>query len=100
MLTFEEAKKIGINVCIDAIGYDFCMQHKDNATSAYGVENERMRCYVGVDDRPENLPDLWSLESFALTSNENCQFKYSACCDVNMLDGHYNILMCNKPEQL
>ena len=31
----DEAKDIGIKVCIEKIGYDFCRKYVDNAISGY-----------------------------------------------------------------
>ena len=33
MLTYEKAKKIGIDACIDKLGREFVMSHKDTASS-------------------------------------------------------------------
>ena len=53
MLTFEEAKKIGIRACIDRIGYDFCLAHNENSTSAYGEVDGIGKCFVGECRIPE-----------------------------------------------
>lgn len=39
MLSADEAKKIGIDVCIEKLGFEFCKKHADNATSAYGEDD-------------------------------------------------------------
>ncbi len=36
MLTFNEAKKIGIQACVEKLDMTFCRAHNDNSTSAYG----------------------------------------------------------------
>ena len=55
MLSVVEAKKKGIEACMDALGRDFCMEHKDNALSGYEEPiNDVMRCFVTVSDSPPN----------------------------------------------
>lgn len=39
MLSADEAKKIGIDACIEKLGFEFCKKHADNATSAYGEDD-------------------------------------------------------------
>ena len=50
MLSVEAARKIGINACIDKLGREFVLAHRDRATSAYGESDEGVFCFVGVDD--------------------------------------------------
>ena len=97
MLTIEEAKNIGIRACTDAIGYDFCMQHKDNAVSAYGIKDNYMQCYLGVDDSPENLPDLDTIDHLTLSEHPSRHFKYFAICNVDLETGNAVIISCSKP---
>lgn len=85
MLTAEEAKKIGIRACIDKIGYDFCKQHEDNAVCSYGEEDGKMMCYVGVDDKPEQLYNLNEMSSIVL--DDVTYMPYYAYCKVDMQDG-------------
>ncbi len=48
MLTVVEAKKIGIQACMDKIGYDFCKKHADNGTTAYGEDDGFVKCFLGL----------------------------------------------------
>ena len=52
MLTLEMAKKNGINACIDKLGRDFVLAHRDTSSSAFGEIEDGVFCFVGVDDRP------------------------------------------------
>lgn len=72
---------MGIRACIDKIGYDFCMRHKDNAVSAYGKRGaDQIECFVGVSDEPYVAP-----ETPCLTSRY--QWPYAARCLVNLATG-------------
>ena len=53
MLTYEEAKRIGVNACIEKIGKDFVKRYRDSSCSAYAnVDDEYAYCFDGVSDRP------------------------------------------------
>lgn len=80
MLTIEEAKKIGIRACINMIGYDFCKEHADNATSAYGEEDGYVNCFVGVSDSPTPECDITKVDELILTSGK--KWPYAAGCNV------------------
>ena len=58
MLTFEEAKKIGKNACIEMLGRSFYEKYIDSSTTAYGdfSEDGVIFCYVGVNDHPQKKP--------------------------------------------
>ena len=49
MLTFEEAKRIGITACVDKLGYDFVKKYEDTACSACGDEGD----YASVFSEPK-----------------------------------------------
>ena len=53
MLTFEEAKKIGIKACADKLGIDFVRKYEDRSCVAYGDEEDHAFCFVGVI--PQNI---------------------------------------------
>ena len=95
MLTAEEAKKIGIRACIEKLGYDFCKQHEDTAVCSYGEENGKMTCYVGIDDKPEQLDDVENMKSIILDDAE--YMPYYANCEVDMQDGSIVFLDCCLP---
>lgn len=96
MLSFEAAKKIGVNACIDKIGRDFVTKNKDNSTSAYGEgEGEgEVYCYVGVAEESSGLND--SPDKLYLTADG---FPYYASCNVSMMDGSITFLECVVPER-
>lgn len=91
MLTYEKARRIGIDACIDKLGRDFVMKYKDSATSGCGDRGDHVYCYVGVNDKPELVPD----EGLVLTSND--PFPYIARCTVGFLDGEVTYLNCILP---
>lgn len=49
MLTFNDAKKIGIKACINKPGYDFVKKYEVTACTAYSDEGDHAFCFVGVD---------------------------------------------------
>ncbi len=50
MLTFEEAKKIGLNACVDRLGRDFVMKYRDTSCPAYADMEDHAYCFIGVDN--------------------------------------------------
>lgn len=96
MLSFDMARKIGINACIDKIGRDFVLAHKDTATSAWGegeTENS-VFCFVGVDDAPaEPLP-----EGVLQLDGEGSRWPYHASCLVSLVNGATIFQECVSPE--
>lgn len=95
MLNANEAKKLGIDACIEKIGIEFCKKHADNATSAYSEENGIMNCFVGVDDSPAPDYDITNANELILTSME--EWPYYASCNVNMSNGEIQFLHCVLP---
>lgn len=91
MLSYENAKKIGIDACIDKLGRDFVLSHQDTSTSGFGDRGDHIFCFVGVDDRPE--PDM--KEALILTSGN--QFPYIARCTVDYVNGEVRFLDCVLP---
>lgn len=88
MLTFEEAKKIGINACIDKIGRDFVKTYRDSGCSCYGEDDGIVYCFVGVDDRPCAVDFSGPI---VLDDSDEAQFRYFAECEVRMEDGSVTI---------
>ena len=84
MLTFEEARKIGIRVCVDMLGYDFVKKYEDTACSAYGDEGDHASCFVGVNTEPEKP---WTGGTLILDDSPNSKYPYSASCNVDYADG-------------
>ncbi len=92
MLTYDEARKIGINACIDRLGRDFVSKHRDNASSAFGDRIDHAYCFVGVSDQPETQ----MTDGLRLTS-ENDRFPYVARCKVAYDTGKITFLECILP---
>lgn len=92
MLTYENAREIGVNACIDKLGRDFVAKYKDTFCSADGDRGDHIYCFVGVSDRP--LPDMD--DGLVLTSDN--QFPYIARCTVDYLNGEVSFLNCTLPD--
>lgn len=92
MLNVEAARKIGIKACIDKLGRDFVMAHRDCATTAYGESEEGVYCFVGVDDQH------WD-DNGALILDSHSEFPYRVSCNVNLFDGTPNFIECIVPTQ-
>lgn len=92
MITYEKAREIGVEACIDKLGRDFVMKHRDTSSSAYGDRGDHAYCFVGVDDKPaQDMKDCLYLTS-------GTQFPYIARCTVNYQDGKIDFLDCVLPE--
>ena len=92
MLTLEDAKRIGINACIDKLGRDFVLAHRDTSSSAYGESEDGIFCFVGVDDRPQMVesPDI-------LVLSGDSSFPYRVSCNVSLIDGATSFIECVLP---
>ena len=88
MLTYEKARRIGIDACTDKLGRDFVKKYQDTSCSGFGDRRDYVFCFVGVDDRPE--PE--TKDELIMTSNG--KFPYMAHCDVNYSDGNVEFLEC------
>ena len=93
MLSFETAKKIGINACIDKLGRDFVFAHKDLATSAYGENENSVFCFVGVDDRSASQN-----RDHKLILDSHSEFPYRVSCNVSLFDGVPSFIECILPK--
>ena len=83
MLSVKEARKIGIDACIEKIGNDFWEKHKDFAVYSYGeTEGYKVSCFVGISDQPQ--PD-WETEPIRLSPGTD--WPYYAECDVDRKTG-------------
>lgn len=82
MLSIEEARKAGINACIDKLGREFVTQHLDTATAAYGETEDGVFCFVGVDKEYISKvgKDVLMLDSVS-------EFQYHVSCNVSRVDG-------------
>lgn len=92
MITEAAARRIGLNACIDKLGRDFVLAHKDTSTSAYG-RNEgenNVFCFVGVDNR--NTP------YGKLVLDGHSEFPYRASCNVDLETGTTSFVECVCPK--
>ena len=94
MLTFEEAKKIGVKACVDKLGYDFVKKYQDTACSAYGDEGDHASCFVGVSTEPD---PPWNGGPLILDDSPASKYPYSASCDVAYADGTVTFQECILP---
>lgn len=94
MLSVEAARKIGINACIDKLGREFVLAHREYATSAYGENGDEVYCFVGVDKdfQSQNTRELLILDS-------RSKFSYRASCNVSLRDGKPSFIECVTPNQ-
>lgn len=91
MLSYQRARKIGIDACIDKLGRDFVTRYRDSACSAYGDRGDHVYCFVGVSDKP--FPEM--KDELILTSDSN--FPYTARCTVDYVGGEIKFLECVLP---
>jgi prepilin-type processing-associated H-X9-DG protein len=94
MLTFEEAKKIGIRACVDKLGYDFVKKYEATACAAYGDEGDHVSCFVGVSTEPDTP---WNGGTLILDDSPSSKYPYSASCNVAYADGSVTFLHCVVP---
>ena len=94
MLTYEEARKIGVNACVDKLGRDFVMKYKKTSCSSYGDDETHAFCFVGVDTEP--TPPHIDGEPLVL---DGCsEWPYFAKCNVWYKDGRIEFSDCLLPE--
>lgn len=97
MLSVKEARRIGIDACIEKIGTDFFEKYKDNAVYAYGeTEGYKVECFVGVSDQPEPDADEIYKDGYYLTSGND--WPYYADCDVDRKNGEIEFVEYVVPE--
>jgi len=85
MLSVEEAKRIGINACIDKIGRDLCREYADNGVSGFGRRDNKVECFVGLNDEHSAPVDPDNITRLVLTHKRD--WKYLVECSVDMQDG-------------
>lgn len=91
MLTFEQAKKIGLDACTDKLGRDFVRSHADATSSAYGEHDNEVYCFVGVSTSPKKDFD----GTLVLSSDRKPA--YRASCNVSLEDGKTTFIECVLP---
>lgn len=79
MMTFEEAKNVGIKACISKLGKEFVKSNKGNASAGYGKRKNSVFCFVGVDPDGNKKSEGLLLDSVP--------FPYRASCEVSLKDG-------------
>lgn len=94
MLTYDEAKKIGVNACVEQLGREFVIQHKDTSCSAYGDRETHAFCFVGVDTEPD--PPHEKGDPLMLDGGKEWPVKIS--CNVWYNDGHIEFFDCKLPK--
>ena len=94
MLTFEEAKKIGIKACVDKLGGDFVKKYNETSCTAYGDEGDHAFCFVGGDTNPV---EPWTGGPLIMDDSPEAKFPYSASCNVSYCDGEITFLECALP---
>lgn len=98
MLTFNEAKKIGREACIEKLGREFFDKYKEFSTTAYGnfCEEGITFCYVGVDNQP---PAEEHSESLILSNEaQKNPIPFGVSCNVSLANGEIEFLECRLPE--
>ncbi len=99
MLTFEEAKIIGRDACVEKLGREFVYKYRNKTVTAYGDYSDEgvALCYVGVDDDPSEVVYKGYLILSARNQKSNA-IPYSASCNVKLSDGTVEFLECYLPE--
>ena len=95
LLTFEEAKKIGINACVDKLGRDFVKKNREYSCTSYGDADQYAFCFVGIDNHSE--PNFGPHE---LVLDGDSKWPYKATCNVWYKDGRIEFLDCIIPGDL
>ncbi len=93
MLSVNEARKIGINACIDKLGRDFVRKYKDSCVYAYGESEDGVYCFVGVNDNP----DCYDNDTDVLILDSTSKFPYRVSCNVRLTDGAVTFIECVLP---
>ena len=93
MLTFEEARRKGINACMDAIGREFVEEAVSFYSNTGCVEDENsVFCVLAVDD---SLHDSFETEDEEDVSEDD--YKYTASCVVSMENGEVTFIKRRVP---
>lgn len=91
MLKLEVAKEIGMNACVDKLGRDFVLAHRELAATAYGECDEGMFCFVGVDTKARIHNEL--------ILDSRTKFQYYVSCNVDLRDGIPHFVECVVPSK-
>lgn len=91
MITFEEAKTIGLKACIAKLGREFVKSNKGRASAGYGKRKNAVFCFVGVDPEPSDKSQGLLLD--------HVKFPYRASCTVSLIDGMVEFVEHVVPEK-
>ena len=80
MLSYNDARQIGMQCCVDMLGRDFVKKYISTSSSAYGEDDGIVYCFLGISTEPDVLS-----EDMVLSSRND--FPYRASCSVNMETG-------------
>lgn len=94
MLSFHEARQIGINACIEKLGRQFVERNKNCATSAFGLQDNSVFCYVGIYSEFDS-----KINSMQLILDSCSKFTYYTSCFVDMQSGEIEFIECVLPKQ-
>ena len=94
MLNEKEAIRLGLNACVDKMGRDFVLSHKDEAVMSYGKVDDDILCFLGVGNAKPNQYDGKNL-----VLDSTSKFQYYVNCKVNLLDGTKIFTNCELPIQ-
>lgn len=78
MISMREARKLGINRCVDLIGREFCNRYRKRSVSSFGRNGNIVDVFVGITDE-ERKPGKYKLSEKP--------FKYHALVYVDRLKG-------------
>jgi hypothetical protein len=87
MLTATEARKKGVRACMEKIGFEFCLANEENSATAYGEDDGKMFCFVGINNNPRKDRNR---DVLILSSAKG--FPYHSSCNVDMNDGSVEYL--------
>lgn len=88
MLSINDAKKIGCKTCMDALGFEFCKEHAENSTFAWGEDNGILECFVGISAEPARNYDIEKVTELKLTHEK---WPYAARCKVYLDSGKITV---------
>ncbi len=94
MLTYAEAKKIGIRACVEKLGRKFVEKHKGSSCTSYGDCGTYASCFVGVSDRPRRKFPAGVIQ---LSSEKKDKLPYRVECVVNYKTERIHFLECVLP---
>nr|WP_302141082.1 hypothetical protein [uncultured Schaedlerella sp.] len=95
MLTFEEARKIGLDACAEKLGRNFVRKYAGTSSTAYGDAEDHVYCFIGVSDQPRK--PYQEGDKIILSSAPEDQFPYMASCNVWYENGKIEFLECILP---